>query len=511
MSVIDLRTVERLLCEPTVVVGSLPPQGRDLDLLTRDHQAWTELRRRLLDAGWIGHGHKFARLDNGSTAVVELLTAADLGLADEQAHALFEHSAPLDGVALVRQPAPHHALLILARRVVRDGPRLSDKRRARIEAILAQDHAAFEHAEQEAARWGTVSALAALRASYERGTEIARARRVSAIVEERSARGDHPLLAVAKGWRAVLRTPRRRAFIVALSGLDGAGKSTQALALRDALDRLGYPAEVRWSSLVSYPGFLTELRKVVNWMLGALERLRPASSQSPGERADEPVTSQPISDDPLLTRSRRPPDAAKLLRVRSPLVAFLWTSMVALRNGVEHRRLTRPNLRRGGVVICDRYLLDSSVALRYTYGEEKRFGFQSALVRLVSPAADRAFLLAVSPETASRRKADYELEQNILRAKLYDEEAARLDVRRVDGERPEGEVLSEIVGEVWRSLNIRGRRGRGPAVLRWAGRKGTAAKAATPSGARGGGGRAARRPPDLAGSWATVQSGRRGR
>jgi thymidylate kinase len=132
--------------------------------------------------------------------------------------------------------------------------------------------------------------------------------------------------------------------------------------------------------------------------------------------------------------------------------------MVALRNGIEHRRVTRPNLRRGRVVICDRYLLDSKVALRYGYGEERRFGFQSAILRVVSPAADRAFLLAVSAETASRRKTDYELGQNVRRARLYDQEAARLDVRWIDGERPQDEVQAELVGEVWRSLSARGRR-----------------------------------------------------
>jgi thymidylate kinase len=377
--------------------------------------------------------------------VVELLAPGDLGLGDGPVDVLFERSLRLDGSELVRRPAPHHALLILARRVVRGGRSLSNKRRARVAALLAADPQAFERAGREARSWGLASALAALKAAYELGTPIARGRRMRAIAEERAACGDHPLLAAAKGWRAVVRRPpRRRSFTVALSGLDGAGKSTQAQALRDALDRLGYRADVQWSSLIAYPGFLTHFRRVANQILGVLEPF--------GRRTDAP-----LPKDTMSRRSRRPPDAAKRLRLRSPLVAFLWTSMVALRNGIEHRRVTRPNIRRGRVVICDRYELDSRVALRYDYGEDRRFGFQGGLIHLVSPPADRAFLLAVSPETASRRKADYGLEQNALRAKLYDEEAARLGIRRVDGERPPGAVLTELLTEVWQALRARER------------------------------------------------------
>jgi thymidylate kinase len=107
------------------------------------------------------------------------------------------------------------------------------------------------------------------------------------------------------------------------------------------------------------------------------------------------------------------------------------------------------------VVICDRYILDSKVQLRYDYGESRRFAFQMWLIRLLSPKADRSFLLDVSPETASARKADYDLSENARRARLYAEESSRLGVRRVDAERPRCEVCAELAADVWSALEKR--------------------------------------------------------
>jgi thymidylate kinase len=112
------------------------------------------------------------------------------------------------------------------------------------------------------------------------------------------------------------------------------------------------------------------------------------------------------------------------------------------------------------VIICDRYILDSKVQLRYDYGESRGFGFQMGLIRLLSPEPDRAFLLEVSPETASGRKADYELSENIRRAALYAAESARLAVQNLDAERARSEVCAELAAEVWSALCRRTARGR---------------------------------------------------
>jgi thymidylate kinase len=233
---------------------------------------------------------------------------------------------------------------------------------------------------------------------------------------------------------------------VALSGLDGAGKSTHASALSGTLIRLGFDVTVRWTSLSHTPGVLQVLRTTADRLLILA-----------GSRAnqDGPIAAAEAIAGTPPARPRPADTAAKRLRRRSRSVAFCWTSLVALRNGLVHRRATRPHLSRGRVVICDRYILDSKVQLRYDYGESRRFAFQMWLIRLLSPKADRSFLLDVSPETASARKADYDLSENARRARLYAEESTRLGVRRVDAERPRCEVCAELAADVWSALEKR--------------------------------------------------------
>ena len=122
---------------------------------------------------------------------------------------------------------------------------------------------------------------------------------------------------------------------------------------------------------------------------------------------------------------------------------------------MQQARAVAPHLWRGRVVICDRYTLDSKVHLRYAYGEERAFGFQAALIGHLSPRPDLAYLLDVSPETASTRKRDYPLEENARRGNLYLEEAEGLGVRRLDGERPREEICAQLAREVWDFLAAR--------------------------------------------------------
>jgi thymidylate kinase len=126
---------------------------------------------------------------------------------------------------------------------------------------------------------------------------------------------------------------------------------------------------------------------------------------------------------------------------------------VAVANGITQRRETRSHLRKGRVVICDRYSLDSAVHLRYRYGEHRRFRLQAALVRVLSPRPVRAFLLDVPAETGLARKAEqYDLGQLARQVRLYREEHEQLGVRRLDGERPREELCAEIAREVWLAL-----------------------------------------------------------
>jgi thymidylate kinase len=129
--------------------------------------------------------------------------------------------------------------------------------------------------------------------------------------------------------------------------------------------------------------------------------------------------------------------------------------VIAFANAWSQRRLTRPHLRRGAVVICDRYTLDSVVALRYEYGRGRRFRPQRALISAVSPTPRRAYYLDVSPETAFERKREWGVEWLAGHRDIYLEEASPLKVRVLDGELPREEICAQIAADVWQALGLR--------------------------------------------------------
>ena len=387
--------------------GSLPPDGRDLDLVLPDATA-AELRRRLADTGWTLRGVTAARFEGCRADVVDLVPVSDWQLSPAEEAALLAEATPLGDFERLKRPAAHHALLILARRVARNPAVLNDKRRERVRAALTEDPAAWERAAAAAPAWDAESSLALLRALYE-GAAAPRRRRLPRL---------------------------RRGTLVTFSGLDGSGKSFQAERLHETLEALGYDVEVAWTSLVAHPA-LGAVGEPVKRLLRRLARR--------GEAAPPVEWAQPAS----VTSA----DPARALRQRSGALTQVWAAYVAVVNAWWQSRATRPHLARGKVVICDRWTLDSKVQMRYQYGAERRFGFQARLVRLLSPRPAKAFLLAISPEEAVRRKPEYTLEQNALRARLYAEDYAALGVERLDGELPKDELCAHIAQEVWAALD----------------------------------------------------------
>src|SRR4051794_36668670 len=101
----------------------------------------------------------------------------------------------------------------------------------------------------------------------------------------------------APAWRADLRRlrprrppprflRRRRPAVIAFSGLDGSGKSSQTAAAREALVRLGHEAEVVWLPITANPSVwrLSAIaRQVVRWFRWApgVRRPRPEGRGRP--------------------------------------------------------------------------------------------------------------------------------------------------------------------------------------------------------------------------------------
>lgn len=391
--------------EPVLVIGSLPPAGRDLDLLVRPAAA--DVLAHLLAEEDFHHrrGHVWARFANGSAEVVELIPADSFGLQEAQLAQLFAEAQPIDGYSSLLRPAAHHRLLMAARRVASEA-RVDAKRR-RTATEPGED--AWIRARETAPTWGAQTALAEL---------------------EQALAGSPP-----RSWRLRSSTARidryRRGAVISISGLDGSGKSTQVERLADTLTKLGYPTVTVWTSLVAHPS-LSKVAAPVRALLG--ERRHPEDVEELWPPAGE-------DDDP-----------ATLLRERHHWLQLGWVTFVATMNAWWQLRAVRPHLLRGRIVVCDRYMLDSLVHMRYRYGAQRRYRLQLAIIRLMAPRPLRSYLLDVSPETARARNREYTPAQNELRARLYRDEYERLGIELLDGERSREDLSTQIAFEVWSAL-----------------------------------------------------------
>ena len=444
------RLVDGWLDEPALVSGSLPPLGRDLDLVVRPAQE-RSLAERLRAADFLEHAGEWVRFHGRTADALDLIPVADWELPGDESDALFRDARPIDGYARLTRPAPPHLLLMVARRLAEGDGRLDEKRRTRVAAALAEDAGAWDAAAGRAARWGMRRGLAGLRAAYERGERMSARARAEATAERLVALGMDARRARAEGWRRALRPAARPGgFLVAFSGLDGAGKSSKAEALREALERLGYDVRLEWTrlewtTLWETGSALGKVAWPVTAALALAERVR--ASQPDQVRGHVP------GPGPVQWYTDKPETAASRFRRRVPLVNDAWVTVVALAHARAQRRATAPHIRAGRAVVCDRYTLDAAVYLRFRYGEERRFAHAVRLLERLSPRPLRAFLVDVPADVAYRRKAEqYDLRELERQARLYREEAQRLGVTVVDGERPREELCAEICEAVWRAL-----------------------------------------------------------
>jgi thymidylate kinase len=420
-------TIDALIDSRALVFGSLPPLGRDLDLLVRPPEE-SAIVEGLAREGFVGKGAKWARFTSCSADVVELVPAAAWLLPPAELSDLFADAVPLEGRGNLVCPAPHHLLLVTARKLGPGRIRLDPKQRARVDEALAEDPGAWREALRRAPLWRAEAALEALRFAYLSGDE---GKDAPTTRVRRSARALSP----ARVRRKLAATIKGQGALITFSGLDGAGKSFQAEHLRTALDALGYDAVVVWTSITIRAEWLIRLKALANRFLG-LARRRVAHDRPPSPEGSGSVASDP----------------AKALRHRSGAVAFAWTALVALANARRQRRDTRRHLRRGRIVICDRWTLDSAVQLCYLYGE-RDYGFHQRLIRAISPRPRKSYFLDVRPEVASARQPEYEVEENVFRTKLYRELAPRMSAIVLDGELPPEELCATIATGVWWAID----------------------------------------------------------
>jgi len=427
-------SIDRILRAPVLVFGSLPPAGRDLDLLARSNEqevlaAWLERE------GFLERGGEWVRFHDCGVESLDLVPVSAWGLLGAETSELFGEALPIPGFERLVRPAPRHMLLIQARRLAEGNGRMPHKHRNRIADALSEDASAWEGARASAAAWRVERALTALDRAYHSGRGASRVTRASALAEWPFGQGRTRTRAFVRGWLEARRAERRRnGRLITFSGLDGAGKSSQAEALRNALEQLGWTTAMQWVRLEWTTLWENRWLGVIGWPARASLGLLAGVRRSPDGEA--PPTLTPTA-----------------VRERSRFVSNIWVTVVAFAHASAQRREVRSHLRQGAIVICDRYTLDAAAHLRFRYGEQRPFRFPIGVVHRFSPRPLRSYFVDVPAETAYARKAEqYSLEELARQAQLYREEAPGLGVRKLDGQRPREELCAEIAEDVWRAL-----------------------------------------------------------
>lgn len=450
------QSIDDGLGEHVLVYGSLPPEGSDLDLLVRPEQQQA-VEAALRAAGFERRDDEWARFSGTTADLVEWTSAASWDLPAEQLRALFDEARAIEGFTMLVRPAPHHDLLILARRIACGEGVLDAKRRARLELALAEDPEAWGRAQELAQAWQARTALEALQVAWRTDKPIPEDRRAAARLERGGPPSWSPGVAASRLKAGARRIPRPgRGAVVAFSGLDGAGKSSQAAGLRDTLERLGYDAvvvrtRITWDDplwRISEP-----IKRLLTPPMRMLTRLR--STRGTGQPETQAHAARHNHSDPPQTApdGTRPEPLHPVTRVReeSAILTDLWTLMITFANAYVQWKLMRRALVRGAIVLCDRYTLDSIVELRYSYGRERPFRLARLALVMLYPKPVRAYFLDLPPQTAFERKGEWGIPWLTEHRDLYLEECERLGVRLLDGERPVEDLCAEVAREVWLS------------------------------------------------------------
>lgn len=212
---------------------------------------------------------------------------------------------------------------------------------------------------------------------------------------------------------------RSRTVVVAISGVDGSGKSSLREALETDLRRAG----VDFSTVWVRPGM--GLGRLVR--LAALGKRVLRQDSAPGIRS----------------LAHRPPDGPRL-RSRSGAVGWTWATLVSASFLVG---VWRQHLAASGVVIYDRHLLDALATLDFAY-EGVDLRLQHALVRALFPRADLRLYLEVPAEVSVTRKPDDVIGDSAVRRQLeaYEHWLARTPpTHRLDATLPADRVAAQAL------------------------------------------------------------------
>ena len=442
-----LELIDNVIQDRVLVYGSLPPEGGDLDILARPAEL-SAIREALVAEGFVPIRRMLVRFRPGQCEMVELTPSDTWQLPPVELAALFAEAQTIAGARRLAQPAAHHALLIRARKVV-GRPKALRKWRNRLARTLMGEPDTWRRAEKHAAAWKAQQALHLLKVASERGGSVPVIARWRAAVEQYrghttpGTRGKRELTQLLRAVLPRWLMPRfHRTQVIAFSGLDGSGKSSQARLLRDALRAMGQDAVVVWAGIGTNRS-LRWIKSPIRRGLHALPHVGPFR-----ELAERVAPKAHGAHTPLAEPGARSRRHGVIFR----LATAVWMTAMALVNAYTLRKALLRSFGRGRVVIFDRYTLDSAVRLQHWYGASGSARFVTWLMGHLNKHPLRAYFLDAPPQVVFARKPEWELHDLECRASLYNDEYMRLGVRRLDGTRPIDELFARIASDVWDAL-----------------------------------------------------------
>lgn len=182
------------------------------------------------------------------------------------------------------------------------------------------------------------------------------------------------------------RPPARR-LVVAVSGVDGSGKTTLRAGVTASLQRCGIPVSTVWVRPGMGIGWLVTVAARVKRLLGQNAR--------PGIRSVATADGVP-------------------LRSRTGAVGWIWVMLVV---GSFLRGVWRQHRVASGIVVYDRHLVDALATLDFAYAGV-HLQVAHRLIRALLPPADVTIYLDVPVEVSVARKPDDLLGESAVRRQL---------------------------------------------------------------------------------------------
>ncbi len=174
-----------------------------------------------------------------------------------------------------------------------------------------------------------------------------------------------------------------RGRLICLTGIDGSGKTTQAKRLVEWLQANGVKSVYVWSRGEEKIGkiFIFLGRKAIG-------------------------TSKKEIDNNAIAYQEYQSRKSRLFR--NPLVRFAWSSMVRAEHLWQISQSVRQYLNQGYLVVCDRYIWDSTIDLALSLNEGPQWlgGRMNQITWALAPKPAAAFLIDIPAEEAMRRKDD---------------------------------------------------------------------------------------------------------